>query len=204
MALFGWGKKDSEHKSESKGTNLTAGSTTIVTKGIKVEGNFSGHDIITIDGTVVGNVTSTNNIIISKNGSVMGDIKAPKVVSSGKVQGHIICDHLEVLKSSTVTSAIKAKTVVVYGRVEGQIESENVSIEVNGLVKNKIQALNVNIGGIFEGEVASHLLVIKSTGVAKGGIFVKNISNDGGRIEGAIGQFKEIIKPAHNKKHAEL
>ena len=199
MALFGSkkdekSKKDSSARQKQKLSEAT-GNSTIITRDTHIEGTITGNDAINIDGRIVGDVKIKNNVIVSTNGTVIGNIQAPKVICSGKVVGNIVCDHLEVLKSSLVKSAIKADGVIVYGKIEGQIEAENVNIELDGLVTDKIQAKNVNISGTFDGSIACNLLSTKGTAVVKGGIYVKNISNQGGRIEGSIGQYKDVIMP---------
>ncbi len=195
MAIFGSKKKDvvlkngASAQKESKANNAS----TIVTNGIRIEGNITGLDTITIDGIVVGNIVIKNSVIVSKNGRVIGNMQAPRIISSGVIEGNIRCDHLEVLRAATLKSAIKAQSVIVYGKIQGQIQSNNVDIEIDGFVTDKIQAKNVNMSGTFEGEIACDLLSTKDTAVIKGGIFVKNISNQGGKIEGSIGQYKEVI-----------
>ncbi len=197
MALFGSkkdekSKKDSSARQKQKLSEAT-GNSTIITRDTHIEGTITGNDAINIDGKIVGDVKIKNNVIVSKNGTVIGNIHSPKVICSGKIIGNIMCDHLEVLKSALVKSAINADGVIVYGKIEGQIEAENVNIELDGLVTDKIQAKNVNISGTFDGTIACDLLSTKGTAIVKGGIYVKNISNQGGRIEGSIGQYKDVI-----------
>ncbi|MCH9812689.1 MAG: hypothetical protein K0U47_01965, partial [Epsilonproteobacteria bacterium] len=38
------------------------------------------------------------------------------------------------------------------------------------------------------------LLSTKQTGYVKGSMYVNNISNEGGKVEGSIGQYKELIE----------
>ncbi len=199
MALFGSRKNDNTNNNNNTAarvkqkTSEPTGNSTIITRGTHIEGTFTGNDAITIDGKIVGDIKIKNNVIVSTHGIVIGNIQAPKVICSGQVEGNITCDHLEVLKSSILKSAIKADGVIVHGKIEGQIEAENVNIELDGLVTDKIQAKNVNISGTFDGSIACDLLSTKGTAIVKGGIYVKNISNQGGRIEGSIGQYRDVI-----------
>ncbi len=197
MALFG-----SRPKEERTATMSAerVGSATIITHGSKIRGDLIGKDTVQIDGEVEGNVIVHNIVMIGKSGSVKGTIKATKVISSGHVLGKVDCDELEVLESSVVKEYVHARKVVVRGKIEGEVRCDGMIVEPKGYVGLKIQAKSIVIGGTVSGEVAADMMATKATGYVKATMYVNNISNEGGRVEGSIGAFKEILEPAADSK----
>ncbi len=76
-------------------------SSTVISKGIRVEGNISGGDFVQIDGVLNGDVTAPN-VNIGMNGSVHGVVKADSVIIDGKVKGEVYSKELEVRKTGQV------------------------------------------------------------------------------------------------------
>ncbi len=189
MAFFKSGK-DGTQTASMKDTINTA---TIITKGTTIVGDMVGSDSIHIDGEIKGSIKVNNLVVIGKSGSVNGNIEAQNIISSGMIDGSVKCDELEVLELSTVKKTINARKVLVIGKVQGDMVCEDLIIEQKGLVEDRIQAKNVTVSGSLIGEVACELLSTKQTGYVKGSMFVNNISNEGGKVEGSIGQYKELI-----------
>ena len=195
MAFFG-------KKNESSENNIT--SATIITQGSKFVGDITGSDSIHIDGEVVGNITVNNILIISKSGKLKGNIKASKVICSGSIDGDVECSSFELMSDSSINSKLKSQSVIIDGRFTGEIVAQKVLIDARGVVSNLIQAKEVVVKGEFSGDVSCELLTTKVTGKIKGNMFVKNISNEGGMVEGSIGQYKEIIIKEAVKPKEEL
>ncbi len=188
MALFGSkGKENSVQKEK-------VGSATIITHGTTIKGDLIGEDTVQIDGVVEGNIVVNNIVLVGKQGSVKGTIRATRVISSGKILGNVKCDELEVLESAVVKERIDARKVVVFGKIEGEVACEGLIVEPKGYVGTKIQARSIIVGGTISGEVAADLLSTKETGYVKANMFVNNISNEGGKVEGAIGPYKQLLE----------
>ncbi len=185
MAFFGSNKIEDG--------NVPVSTATIITNGTKIKGDIQSNDTVHIEGELFGNIKVDNTLVIGKTGLVKGDIQAQKIISSGKIDGTIKCNDLEVMKSSYVGKNIEAKKILTYGTIDGEIICEALVIEAGGLVKNKTQSKYIVVNGTIEGEIACSTLTVKQTGLVKGNMCVNNISNDGGRIEGSISTFKEII-----------
>jgi len=62
---------------------------TIVGKGSTLTGDMKVQNSIRIDGQVNGNISTTDTVIIGKDGGVMGNVKAKHVLLAGKVTGNI-------------------------------------------------------------------------------------------------------------------
>ena len=189
MAFFG--SKKSSNSKEKESTNIS--SATIITKGSRFEGNILGNDTLHVDGEIMGNVVVDNIVMVGKSGVIKGDIKAQKVICSGKIDGKIECNTFELLKLAVANSEVKAENILLDGKFTGEIQGNKILVDTQGDVTNKIQGKEVVIKGSFEGELCSEVLTTKVTGKIKGNMFVKNILNEGGRVEGSIGQFKELF-----------
>jgi cytoskeletal protein CcmA (bactofilin family) len=195
MALF----KSSKSNSESVTLKDSISTATIITKGTTISGNITGNDTLHVDGDVEGSIKVDNIVVVGKSGMIQGDIEAHKIISSGHINGEVRCEELEVMESSTVKSKIIAQKVEVHGKIEGETLCETLIIELNGKVENTIQAKNVTVSGSLIGDVACELLSTKKTGFVKGSMYVSNISNEGGTVEGSIGQYKELISSNHDE-----
>ena len=76
-------KKDSVDMGRSGELN------TIVGKGTVIEGNLKVSNSLRIDGKVIGDIQSTDTIIVGKEGEVKGQVKGKHVLLAGKVEGNI-------------------------------------------------------------------------------------------------------------------
>jgi len=184
MAIFG--SKDSK-------SNGSVSSATIITNGSHIEGNLKGNDSVHVDGRVDGDIVVNNIVVIGKSGNVSGNIKAQKVICSGIVDGFIECEDIEIMQGSSVGYKIISKVVIVNSEFKGEIVCDKILIDELGVVSNKIQAREVIVKGEFNGDVACETLTTKPTGRLKGNMFVNNILNEGGKVEGAIGQYKDLF-----------
>lgn len=189
MALFKSGKE----KTETPSVKETINTATIITKGTTIVGNIVGHDSVHIDGDIEGGIKVNNIVVIGKSGIVNGNIEAQKIISSGQINGQVKCDDLEVMETSVVQKRVDARKVHVRGKIQGDVVCDGLIIEPKGFVENRVQAKSVIVSGSLVGEVACDLLSTKQTGYVKGSMYVSNISNEGGKVEGAIGQYKELL-----------
>ena len=75
---------------------------TIIGKGAKFEGNIQVEHSIRIDGTLKGNVKSSDSIVVGKEGVVDGEIHVKSAIIGGKVSGKIYAAGKVVLETSAV------------------------------------------------------------------------------------------------------
>ena len=198
MAFFG-GKKEKEVAKEQVNSNI--GSATIITKGSKIEGNLIGNDTVHVDGELVGNIVVNNVVVVGKSGVVRGNIKAKQIICNGNIEGALECKALEVMQQANLSNKVVSDTVIIDGNFNGEMVASKILVDTHGVVKNKLQAKEIVIKGSFEGDLSCELLTTKVTGKIKGNMFVKNILNEGGLVEGSIGQFKDIfVKEIENKE----
>jgi len=151
------------------------------------------NDTVHVDGEVDGNITVNNAVLIGKSGVVKGNIKAQRVICSGSIDGVVECTNIEVMQGAKVRHKIISKMVTINGEFSGDILSEKVLVDTQGFAREKIQAKEIEIKGTYEGDLSCQLLTTKITGKIKGNMYVQNILNEGGMVEGSIGQFRDIF-----------
>ncbi|WP_120950991.1 polymer-forming cytoskeletal protein [Helicobacter sp. L8] len=108
MAIF-----TNDHKQAANG------SATIIAQGSKLQGTLKMDCHLHIDGEVEGTIHSSNTVVIGKNGIVVGDIFAPRLIVSGKFNGNAHADLIEIMP---------------LGFVDGKIVSSELVIERKGIL----------------------------------------------------------------------
>ena len=196
MALF----KSNKEKNKSTSIKEVINIATIITKGTTIVGEIVGNDTIHIDGDIEGSIKVDNIVVIGKSGVVNGNIEAQKVISSGTINGSIKCDELEIMESSIVKESISARKVQVRGKLEGDVVCDGLLIEPKGIAEGRVQTKSIIVAGSLIGDIACDLLSTKQTGYVKGSMYVSNISNEGGKVEGSIGQYKELFSDNEDSK----
>jgi len=203
MAIFGNKKNTPKKNNKTITPSSKISSATIITSCMTVNGDFQGTDTIHVDGTIQGNISVTNTLVIGKSGMVEGNIEAKHVIINGELNGTVKCENLEVMQTGKVSNKIEAKHLVLDGIVDGDITAEE-SIEV--LVNSKINATKlksktITVNGLVNGTlIATELLEIQSKGFVKGTITVKNIkTEEGGRVIGTMSTYADPL-PNNTKK----
>lgn len=109
---------------------------TIIGPSVKVEGDFRGEGDLIIEGILIGNLQTKNNLKIGQNAVVEAEIKANNAFISGKVKGNI-----------TVKGKLEiTSTAIILGDIKAQI----LSIESGALLKGK---LDMPVGNIKNEEL---------------------------------------------------
>lgn len=87
---------------------------TIVGASVKLEGEFSSKGDITINGNVIGKVTTESNLGIGQSAIAKADLEAENVVIAGTVEGNVKAkEKLEITESGKVQGNISAKVLSV-------------------------------------------------------------------------------------------
>ncbi|MFH1412930.1 MAG: polymer-forming cytoskeletal protein [bacterium] len=82
---------------------------TIIGSSVKVEGNFSCHGNMVIDGQVKGNVKTKGFLRVGDKAIIVAGIEAANAIISGQVRGNVkVDDYLEVAKSAKIFGDIEA------------------------------------------------------------------------------------------------
>lgn len=87
---------------------------TLVGKGAIFDGNLTAPESVRIDGTVNGNCTCDNEMILGPESQIIGNISAQNIIISGKVEGDITAHgKLELLATGRITGNITARSLVI-------------------------------------------------------------------------------------------
>ena len=110
--------------------------TTLIGAGTTLKGDISSNNDLRIDGTVIGNVSSTAKIVIGASGNVEGDISGNQADIVGKVSGNIKTkDLLQLRGDCTVNGNVHA----------GKLQIEPTAIFNGQCHMGKVEESRVNI-----------------------------------------------------------
>jgi len=84
-------------------TNGSNGAT-LISAGTTLKGDLSSNSDLRIDGTIIGNVSSSAKIVIGASGNVEGDISGNQADIVGKVSGNIKTKDLLQLRGDCVVN----------------------------------------------------------------------------------------------------
>ena len=97
-------------------------------KTIRVKGELTGSEDLTIDGQVEGKVFLADHLLtVGENGNLKADVQAKGVIVSGKLIGNITAtDRVEVTASGSLHGDVRAPRVVLAdgARFKGSIDME--------------------------------------------------------------------------------
>ena len=74
---------------------------TIVGKGTRIEGSMFVQNSLRVDGRIVGNVSTTESIVVGKDGEIKGELTVGNAVIGGKIEGKIEAKGKVVLESKS-------------------------------------------------------------------------------------------------------
>ena len=88
--------------------------STIIGMNAECGGDFKAEGTIRIDGTVSGNVTVTDTVIVGASGCINGDINAKKVIIGGEVYGNLnVPEKVELTSTARVIGDITTNGLVI-------------------------------------------------------------------------------------------
>ncbi|MDZ7331874.1 MAG: polymer-forming cytoskeletal protein [candidate division KSB1 bacterium] len=89
-------------KKEEDGISRSGDLNTIVGKGSSLEGTLKVENSVRVDGRIKGNLTTTELLVIGKDGEIEGDIIAKNAIIGGRVRGKVSATGKVVLESKAV------------------------------------------------------------------------------------------------------
>jgi cytoskeletal protein CcmA (bactofilin family) len=96
----------------------------IIAPGMKVTGDVETPGIIKIEGVIEGSVRGARQVLVGRQGTVHGDIRAAEIVLGGTVEGTIFAtDRVEIEGTSSIHGDIHTKSIIVHegGRINGSV-----------------------------------------------------------------------------------
>ena len=103
--MFNTKKPTTEFMSTEKTTSNGSGNgTTLISSGTTIKGDISSNSDLRIDGTIIGNISSSAKIVIGSSGVVEGDINGNNADIVGKTSGTIKVKELLQLRGECVVN----------------------------------------------------------------------------------------------------
>ncbi len=125
---------------------------TIIGPSVKVEGDFKGEGDLIIEGMLVGNLTTKNNLKIGQGAVVEATVKANNAFIAGHVRGNIsIKGKLDITSSAVIVGDIKATILSIEA---GALIQGNISMPSGEVVRE--EARNVNKKDIRKNELENN------------------------------------------------
>lgn len=110
--------------------------TTIISAGTTLKGDITSNSDLRIDGTIIGNVTSSSKIVIGASGVIEGDLTGNQADIVGKVSGNIKTKDLLQLRGDCVVNGnvyagkLQVEPTAIFN---GQCHMGNIDSKVNGV-----------------------------------------------------------------------
>ena len=98
--------------------------TTVIARGVKVEGEFVSQGDVTIEGEVHGTLTATGKLVVGTDAKIFADVKAGEAVVAGAVQGNL-----------TVQGRLEFKATA---RIIGDLTAESFMVEQGAALSGKV------------------------------------------------------------------
>ena len=103
----------------------------VIASGMKIIGDIESTGVVKIEGIVEGAIRGARQLLLGRQGTVHGDIRAHEVVIGGTVIGTIIADErVEIQGTSSVKGDIHTKSIVV---LEGGVINGTVRMGENAI-----------------------------------------------------------------------
>lgn len=118
-------------KGEPTKTNKTI--ETIIGPSVKVEGDFHGDGDVIVEGIVIGNLKTKNDLKVMEGAKIQAEIEARNVFVAGEVLGNITAkDNIDLTTSA---------------KVKGDLTANLISVEKGAIVNGKLtmQANQANL-----------------------------------------------------------
>jgi cytoskeletal protein CcmA (bactofilin family) len=124
MAIFS-GKEMTEGGEPTKGGAPANGNAlSIIAAGTTINGDVDTDGVIRIEGRVEGSIRAARQVLVGRQGSVLGDISTREAVIGGKVEGTITAsERLEVQSTSLIIGDINTLAIEVIegGKINGSV-----------------------------------------------------------------------------------
>lgn len=96
------------------GSTSPGASSSYLGKTLKIKGEISSDEYLTVEGQVTGNINVTKTLVIGKDGYVDGEITAEVVKIDGKAKGSITAsEKLEISSRGHFQGNIKSEKLVI-------------------------------------------------------------------------------------------
>lgn len=121
-----------------KKNEYSSDDVSILSAGLKVEGNIQGAGNMRIEGSVKGDVNVSGNLTLGETSEVQGDVKAGNITLSGKFQGTLRASEKVVLEEgSELHGDLFAKILVIEAGAKFDGKSNMTNSTQSSTVQNR-------------------------------------------------------------------
>ena len=117
-------KRDANVKEAGPGAAHGEDALTIVATGTRVVGEIQSNGVVKIEGQVAGTVRAARQVLVSRGGTIEGDLITAEAVIGGEVTGGVVAEQrVEVQAGAVVNGDIATARLVVQegGEVNGHV-----------------------------------------------------------------------------------
>ncbi len=88
------------------------GTTSLLSKEVKIEGDIQGNEDLQVDGQLKGSVKIDGNIFVGPTGTIEADVEAENVVIQGQITGNVLArKQLQIQSSGKLLGDCIAQTI---------------------------------------------------------------------------------------------
>ena len=107
----------------------------VIAAGMRLEGHVQSTGVVRVAGTVHGNVSADNQVLVAKGGRVDGEVRAREAVVDGEVMGSIVAEErVEIRSSAVIRGDIVTPRLMVHegAMLDVQVAKPSVAMEQRG------------------------------------------------------------------------
>ncbi len=82
--------------------------------GMHIVGSVDCAGVVTVAGTVLGNVSAASQVLVARGGKVDGNVAAREAVLDGEVTGSIVAERVEVQASAVIDGEIRTSKLMIH------------------------------------------------------------------------------------------
>ena len=92
----------------------SGGATTIIARGVKVEGEFTSQSDVLIEGSVHGTFSTAGMLTVGAEAKIKADVSAGSALVSGTIEGNVmIAKHVDVKATAKIMGDVSAETITI-------------------------------------------------------------------------------------------
>jgi len=93
-------------------TGKTSGTTSLLSKKVKIEGDIQGDEDLRVEGHFKGTIKVVGDFFVGQSGIVEADVEADNIVIQGQITGNVLArKQLEIQSSGQLLGDCQAKSI---------------------------------------------------------------------------------------------
>ncbi|MCH7755494.1 polymer-forming cytoskeletal protein [candidate division KSB1 bacterium] len=128
--------------------NNSGNLNTIIGKGSSIDGTMKVNSTLRVDGRVKGNVTTTDSLVIGKDGIINGEVVVRNAIIGGKLKGKLTASGKVILEAKSVFSGELKTTKLVID--EGAVFEGSCSMSAESAEEKKKDLPKSSVAAILE------------------------------------------------------